>query len=286
MEEAPLDVEALDLSSCVNLTGASLSAISSLPSLQHLNLSGTSFNEGDLFGLARARMLRTLVLNHTAVTDAVLSAILPGMELTELSINNTRVTSAALTVIAGNGRAIRELGLNSTKVAGALRSLDKLTHLEVLGLAELDISDEAPLGLLSLRALWNVNVNHSTLSQLALNRICSIRSLRCLSARSVNLDVTAVRKLPMSLQILDAANSVFGDDAAFELSLRTELELLDVTATQITDAGLRALARLPRLRAIAVAGTSATEMTIAELREECPSLMISESFRTKAKTIG
>ena len=94
------------------------------------------------------------------------------------------------------------------------------------------------------------------------------KSLKKLTGELTKTDLVKVT-------ILNMDNSQITDEGLKELAKLQQLEELYMYRTQITDAGLKELARLQKLESLSVIGTKVTKAGVAELKKALPNCLIS-----------
>jgi len=159
------NVSELDLAYS-ELNDAGLKHLAGRTGLEHLDLSGNAISDAGLRHLAGLSLLRYLDLSHNSgITDAGLGALREMQRLEHLNLSDTGVSLKGLQVLLGADglqdlllRGIRDaaeglptlaaftklrrLDLGSSSVGdGALPHLERLSHLEYLGLRQTRISD-------------------------------------------------------------------------------------------------------------------------------------------------
>jgi hypothetical protein len=134
------DVLAADLEGNAQLTDAGIFPLSHLPNLQIAELSRTAITGVGLRAFGRLPHFRSLMANHTPLTDQGLS-YLPGQRLTGLALNSTKVTDNGLQML-GATRSMRSLILSNTFTGDrGILSLGTMNELEILGVRNTNVTD-------------------------------------------------------------------------------------------------------------------------------------------------
>jgi len=94
------------------------------------------------------------------------------------------------------------------------------------------------------------------------------KSLKKLTGELTKTDLVKVT-------ILNMDNTQITDEGLKELAKLQQLEELYMYRTQITDAGLKEIAKLQKLESLSVIGTKVTEAGVAELKKALPNCLIS-----------
>jgi len=94
-------LQALDLSSCRDVTDRGLRQLSRLSALRHLNLAGTAITDDGLEVLQHLPALETINLSWTGITDAGANHLSACRALRRVALSATRTGDGALRALAG-----------------------------------------------------------------------------------------------------------------------------------------------------------------------------------------
>ena len=134
-------LEEVQLSSCVQLTGAALAHLAGSTRLKSLECVGVSIRDAGLAHLARLARLERLQLDRTATTDAGLVHLGDLVNLRHLDLGGNPVTDAGLAHL-GRLTRLEDVTLPRTRVGdGAVRLLATLPALRTLDLAKTAVTD-------------------------------------------------------------------------------------------------------------------------------------------------
>lgn len=108
----------LSLAGCESLKDDDLQLLSAFPSLQMLQLSGTTISDAGLKHVAALKNLTTLGLIGTKITDAGLKELVGLQNLEVIRVGNTAITDAGLKDLA-KLKKLKMVGLLGTRVTNA-----------------------------------------------------------------------------------------------------------------------------------------------------------------------
>ena len=173
-------LEQISLEWCYAITDEGLRKLASLKNLTTLRIAGAEISGAGLDAFADHPSLESLDLDGTSITDESLSTIAKIPELTSLFLRYTEISDAGMSNLAGLTR-LSILHLDGSSITGA--SLPEIRHhkkLEVLSLPSgIQGSDLKALnGFGSLRWLWlgDATVDSQSVEDLksTLNPVCSV----------------------------------------------------------------------------------------------------------------
>jgi internalin A len=237
------------------LTGASLTNLSGLNKLQALKIAGIALGPTDLSALQPITGLRDLTLACPQAAPTDLDAL----------------------------RDLRELKMISfTKIAiDDLEPIRRLPNLLSLHLLDSQLDDAglatlaAPGALPDLVGLYLVNTK---ITDAGLKTLRNLRRLGALYLEGSPItdagleQLAATTAVPFSL----ARTKITDAGLAILVAKRPELNAIDVSGTQITNAGLKHLERLRYLVELNLKGTRVTDSGVAGLRKIFPYLTIKQ----------
>jgi N-acyl-D-amino-acid deacylase len=282
----------------LNLLGSTISddgvaLLAGLSELRELNLYRTQISNTGLAKLARLKSLRSLDVRYTRVSRGGIDEfrrLLPGARI-EFQDSSPQTGSAALRqsapasasqqdiaawVTRMGGRAsvrngvVAEIDLSRTAVTDRqIAHLKPLTSLLSLNLDTTEIGDLGAAELASLPSLQELNLSHTLLSDrgvAALARLPKLNQLRVahtlvetvtelpdvevLSFAGCSIRDESIARIAglKRLRDLDLSYTDITDAGVGRLGVLTDLQRLDLTATEIGDEGLKHLAGLTRLQ--------------------------------------
>ncbi len=239
------------------------------PQLREAALEGAWAGHGAMLSLGKASKLRTLRLTDTRVGNFSLHQLKPLLELSSITWQGPTFNDHSLLYVRdlpiqsftcacpgfgdvglkvlGRQLGLRELSLPQSRISGAgLALLGKLEKLEKVHIARRDLGPEgigALVHLPGLRALSLVLPAPATLADPTLAPLG---------------EAVGLKQLTLDIPTLD-------DRAAPQLATLTQLELLDLGGTQISDLGLKSLAGLTMLGELKLHHTRVTNRGLANL---------------------
>jgi hypothetical protein len=208
----------------------------------------TTFGDQDMKRVESMTLLRSLVLDSTAITDAGLVHLKRLANLEELDLGNTKINGPGLAHLEGLS-ALRDLDLRRTDVSNEnLARLAGLTQLRRLHLDQTPVGDA---GLVHLAALGELRFLFLCQSQISDAGLAKLKHLTNLS----HLDLEGT-------QVTDAGIG--------HLTAMTSLQVLDLRVTRVTDKGIARLGKLKSLRHVYLFDTPVTDAGIEALQRSLP----------------
>lgn len=215
--------------------------------LKSLNLSGTAVSDAGLPDLTTLGSLTKLELAGKKISGKGLASLAPLTNLTFLSLYRARVDD--------NG----------------LAALRPLKNLKTLDLRETQITDQGLKELKGLAELENLYLDSTAVSDIGLKQLAPLAKLKHLSLSVcggiTDLGMREIGQLP-SLELLAVARTPVSNEGLKELQ---NLIHVNVSQTQVTDAGLAVLQDFRRLSQLRLGGPLITDAAVAEL-EKLPRL--------------
>lgn len=274
----PFFLQAIDLGGASSADDAALAQLDELPQLEALLAAGTGLTDKGLSHLSACKHLTELSLSETAVTAEGLEFLAALPRLTRLYLARTALGPEG-TKRLGTLSALTHLSLAGVPLTDAdLAPLTRLVHLEWLDLSQTGLSDAALVHLTRLRTLREVNVTGTHLSDAgreelaaALGSGCRVlgdppdpqrQAARWLVQRKGTVvlqsgKLARVQDLPRgACRVLSVDLAGVGPLPRSELNAHlaacTDLVALNVSQTNLTEADLAWLARMPRLRELSL----------------------------------
>lgn len=237
------------------VTDSDMTALARMPDLTQLDLSLTRISDRGLQQLKSLANLADVNLYYAElITDQGLSVVKSWTHLRRVSLRGTKATDSTLQFLSAipslesldvGFAQVTDIGLNNLSTLFNLKELaiggNKLTDNGLLalrqmpGLTSLDLSGSQRTD----SGLWSISITES-----GLDTVSTLVELRHLRLNGTAISSRGLEKLKAlgKLERLDLqACSRITDDAVPVLSAMRSLRLVDVTDTQMTDAGLAAL---------------------------------------------
>ena len=228
-------ITALDLSGSKELTDAGLRHLARLPSLEHLDLSGTAISDAGVDVLRGLPRLRTISLAWTRVTDEGVRALAPCHDLERVNLAATAAGDAALRVLAGKSR-LRDLAISLSDAAFPL--------LHELPVFKTWSGGEAKLALLGPRSLPNHLSLRGSFTDRGMQHLRGLEGLFGLDIDERDLGITAAGLGPLvELPHLGALGLDAKDDWMPYVAALPRLRYLGVQDTTAGDEGFVALSQ-------------------------------------------
>jgi hypothetical protein len=227
---------ALGLSGCRQITDAGVRHLARMPSLQHLDLTGTSVTDAGLQVLRHLPALRTLSLAWNRVSEAGISVLAHCDELEHVNLGaSTEIGDAAVRALAGK-RRLRDLRIALTDAG-----LPLLHELPVFKSWQ---GGEAELGLVGHKALPNHLSLRGTFTDAGMRHLRGLDGLFGLDIDDSHLAITAAGVEPLiSLAHLAVLGVDAKDDWMPYIAQMPHLRALGAQDTTAGDEGFLALSR-------------------------------------------
>jgi hypothetical protein len=249
-------LQQLDLRGCTINNSQLQAAVSGMPELRALRLSGqsgnTSVDDDGLSVLSKCTNLKVFAADELFVSEDGLQHLSNCPQLAELYLKGTLVSDDAMSMIA-EMKNLRKLRLAKTKVSTA-----GLELLSALPLEELDVSECS-------RVLDD--------SMVAIGKMVSLKRLN-LWRDVVTDDGAAHLKGLINLEWLNLDNTHLRDAGLEHLSNMTKLTFLHIGSTGVSDAGMEKLSPLVALKDLKVTRTSVTEEGAAVVTQAIPGVAV------------
>ena len=275
-------ITALGLSGSKALTDDGVRHLAKLPSLQHLDLSGTAITDAGLGVLRYLPHLRTLSLAWTRVTDAGMGALVHCHELEHVDIGSTGAGGEAVRALAGKPRLhhlvvslgdaeiplLHELPMFKTWQGDEAqlreaREHSLPTHLSLRG----PFTDSGMQHLCGLEGLCSLDIADRQLAITAggLVPLTALPRLAALSLDARDDWMPHVASMPR-LRFLSVQDTTAGDEGFVALSRSQSIERIwGRRCHNLGTRGFVALARMPALRSLSVSCLNVDEAGVAVL---------------------
>jgi len=275
------DLVSLNLAGNDLIDDKGLNAISGLPKLKHLNISGTSCRGN---GLAAMTSLETLVL-PSHVSDAVFDHIEDLIQLRRLDVSGSKITDEGAKRLS-RLKNLESLNLSGTKITDeGVRALASLNQLRELNFSDTGVTGRGVDGIQNLRSL---TLSGSRLKHDGLVAICSMRGLQHLDISNTRLPDEGLA-LIANLTTLNSLNlsrtQITGDSLSMLIPL-TELLELDISRTRVSDSSLSSLPDLQNLELLSVESNMGITDDVFELLARMKRLRVIRASWTRKTYVG
>lgn len=255
-----LELEELSVRQCNKLSKKGLAAIAASPTIRRLDVGSTQLQDADFKLLAKMSRLEALSIRSCSkVTQRGFANI-----ATVQSLRSLDAESCEMMVI-----------IKPRIKAKAIAHLAKLPQLEELNLTNNDALDDDALRevarISSLRRLDAARLDETTRAGwLALAEL-ELERLRVFSSEGVDDSVAAALSLRQGLRELDLEGTEVTDEGVKKLARSETLETLALWGDEVTDEGVTALATMPQLRQLRLSHCAITPACLEQL-VRCPLL--------------
>lgn len=277
----------------LNLLGASITdegaaILGGLPQLQELNLYRSQITNVGLAKLAALKNLQSLDVRYTRVSRGGvddLKRAVPALRIdfqdatpqtASAELRQSKPSAATPEAIAewvkklGGKATIREgavveVDLSRTPVTDTqLQHLKPLTGLQSLNVGTTEVGDLGVSSLASLTELRSLNLSHTMTSDKGLAVVAKLPRLKELAVRYTLVENVVA---PPEVEILSLEGCSIGDDAIEKLAGLTKLHQLDLSYTEVTDAGIAHLTKLPALKFLDLNATELSDDALKEIAQ-------------------
>jgi len=286
-------LRALDLEN-TNISGAAMKHVSGMKELLWLTIPGRMDDNGMAF-IAELPALRGLYIKENRITDAGLAYLPKLASLEELELGGGKITDSGLVHLARlpNLKFLLLWGKSFTN--DGFRHLKNMPNIEVLNLGFLLQTTDAGLSHIAeipqvkeLSFYWAKNITDEGLSYL--KKLPQLRNLDIGHAKVTDAGMVHLKAIP-TLEILRLPHAGITDKGLQYLSELPRLRELDVPRTQYndpnmdkdgyTDEGLKAMSQCALLEHLSIGGAGITDAGIRQVARltRMKSLYISGSAR-------
>jgi Leucine-rich repeat (LRR) protein len=230
-----------------SITDRELAIFTKLPQLEELSLRNTEISEVGVTRLSAVVSLRKLDLGYTLLSDSALGQLKPLVNLESLSLPNTQVEGPGLAALAGLTK-LRELNVESTPVKNeALQHIAKLTGLERLALQYTDVTDRGMPALATLKNLKRLSLAGDDIRDAGLKSLAGMDQMEDLDLSFCRFTENGLKALAelVNLKRLGLNQTATNDDALEPVSKFAKLEALSLEYTSVGDKGFAKLSGLP-----------------------------------------
>jgi Leucine-rich repeat (LRR) protein len=225
-----------------------------------VNLRGSWVNDAEMIELARLPHLRRLDLSHTRISDEGLLNLKEARGITDLNLYYSEwITDQGLTAIR-NWKQLKRLNLRGTRISdGTLALVSKLPAIEALDIANTQVTDNGLDHLITLTNLKELSLGRSRLSENALEVLRMLPTL-------TYLDLSGARPVPPDMARRRGGVGALSDSTLRALAELKDLRTLKLGYSDITSAGLAALAGLDKIEKLGLESCAGVDdSAVAEL---------------------
>lgn len=235
------------------LTARGITALSRLPALREVDLTGCVFAPSDWSALGNATQIEVLNLNSAAVGDTTLGFLEQLVNLRHLNLQSTNLTDIPFV---------------------HLKNLSRLEELHVDGILSFTGKGLEALGPQGARAPLRVlTATNTKLGVFGFESIGSFRDLEVLAAGSAgvaDIHLTALRGLSQ-LRVLQLQGNSLSDQGLRILSGMKQLEQLNLSGNPlVTNDTLQRIQNHKQLRGLSIEGTSCNAAGVQTLSQKLP----------------
>jgi len=242
-------------------TDEALPAVKGFPRLKRLFLCKGQATDETLANVAGLKNLEILIIwDGKNITDAGVKHLVGLTQLQNVGINNTHIGDEALVVFA------RLPALKHLSLQGNAFSDEGLRHLE---------------GMKQLRSLW-IGMNQRSITDAGIKHLVGLSMLEQLDLQGASIsdegvaDLKSFKNLRQLHITIDRKRSGKGitDASVDTLAALTDLEVVMLQNTQITDQGWKRLIELPKLKTLLLPSSALSEQEREELKKRHPNLKL------------
>jgi serine/threonine protein kinase/Leucine-rich repeat (LRR) protein len=239
------------------LSAKAIARLASLPNLAVLKLDGTATDDSDLLALSKMPNLNTLDVSDTAITDKGLAYLAKAPKLTHLSINGTDITNKGLEYLAHS--KMTSIDMWDTKASsGALEILKDCKNLQRLTVSRLKLSKSDLAALSGFKALYYLQLHHiHNLMPGDVQNLVGLKSLGELyidDCPITDADAGCFSQMTQ-LTILGLSRTKITDQTLMRITNLQRLKKLWLQESNITDAGANAISKLKNLESLYIQGS-------------------------------
>ncbi len=202
-------------------------------------------------------------------------AYLIHLPLRQLDLYGTSITDRSLSEIK-NMKHLQELNLSHTDISDAgLDQLVGLPQLKRLSLKEVPVSDRGIDALAKIKKLECLNLKYNaSLTAKGIEKLANMPVLRELRIRRSQIGDRQLIGLKSSknIRILDLREDPNVTDKTISNLLKTNIEQLNISETQVTGKGLLVLKNMPSLKFLVAKGNNIGLSDREKLRKERPDI--------------
>lgn len=276
----------------------SIQVVARLKNLEWLHLDTENVTDEGLAELARLTTLKTFAISSEQITNEGVASLAAMQNLESLLIGSRQVNEDGLRNIVGLSK-LRELALAGVFSSAVLQEVGKLTALRRFEIESMEDGNLRPLAqlrslerlivkfrlgtrvdglavLANFRLLDTLGLQYADITDLS--PITNLDSLKVLDVTGCSFPgdegVEIVNSGPITIEYLSLANTAANDDDLENVTRYVRLKVLLLDYTDITDAALKVIARLPSLKQLGVEGTRVSTEGVREFARVRPDVIV------------
>lgn len=164
---------------------------------------------------------------------------------------------------------LRQINLANTQITDdGLIYIRGLKALEYLDLRQTEITDAGLVHLAALRALTTLDISEDRVSDLGMATLQHLKNLQSLYVNGTRIHdngLAYIRDLD-AMKSLDLSNTEVTDAGLFHLAAMKAIKFLELRQTQITDTGLVQLGKITNLETLDLGNTRITDRGLGHLK--------------------
>lgn len=235
---------------CNELKPENLKYFGQLPNLREFAIQSETLKDADLKYLSGAGKLNSLYLNSPCLTEKGLAEMLPVQSIVNVDLERGQYSDNVAEVLH-QFKNLNSLTINSKHLSKNFGvRLAKKTNVSYLNL-NVPYSNESFAAVCKMPLLY-FNLTGQKLDRDMLEKLVSIKTLRgiCLSSiKCKEADYAILAKLP-KMERLDLALSGKMSDAMINALVKTQFEIVDVGASQITRDQFFKFMKMPNIKTL------------------------------------
>ncbi len=261
-----------------------LEFLSSMPSLESLDLSDNAVTDAGIVLAATSTCLKRLHLSGTLVEGPFLRSLRCRKGLSGLDLSNTAATGDHLVAVR-TFPALENLFLDGLRRADECAGSISEVRLHRLLLNDSDLSDAGLKELARCQELGELCIDRTAVTSRGIENVRSLRALNHLSLRGLPLSrgaIEAIATLP-ELIYLHLSECTFNESDLDALCQSPSVSSVTLSDTNLSDTGLQRLIDIPSLEFVHVIGTRVTARAVEEFEAQRPDCIVpfDESKRRK-----
>lgn len=233
----------------------------------YVTLRSADFDDAMMKRLVKLSHLQELHLYDARVTGTGLESLSSLRNLRVLNLRDMAITDSDLKGLGRLGQ-LHELTLRNTKVTGAdFKDLRSLTALRMLSINNSPLTDEIFGELGSLTELRALHLGYTKIESARLRELSTLKHLTTLDLHHTDIVDARLGELTIAvpaLKELDLGETQV-TDAGMKHLAKLPLQSLNLEETAVTDVGLRDVAKLSELRDLGLVRTKVTDAGLKEL---------------------
>lgn len=271
------------------LSPDTLDGLGRLKALQQLHVRCTnnlptiwwaSNNRMKLQGLVGAPSLEILRIESCGIDDEQFRKLKSVSSLKQIYIQFGLMSGEGLSIVEGLPNLIALILEHNVLNDRGFRSFSGSASLKSVYLGHNALSDRSVKHLVKagVPELGFLNLHQNAVTDACVGDLARLKNLKTLVLSSTQVTGEGLEKCE-SIEKLDLAFTRVTSAGIRSLATLPNLKALTLDHTDVTDDDLKVIAEIPTLEYISFTGTSLSKRAIANLKEQKPSLKISETYR-------